>query len=84
VTLRDRLAWAHNFNTSRVAAASFQLLPVSSFVVNGAAQGADAALVSAAAEMKWLNRFSVAVRFDGEFSGNVQTYTGSAIVRYQW
>ncbi len=84
VTLRDRLAWAHNFNTSRVAAASFQLLPVSSFVVSGAAQDADAALVSAAAEMKWLNGFSVAVRFDGEFSGNVQTYTGSAIVRYQW
>jgi hypothetical protein len=34
--------------------------------------------------MKWLNGFSVAVNFDGEFSGNVQTYTGRGIVRYQW
>lgn len=84
VTLRDRLAWVHNFNTSRAAAASFQLLPVSSFVVNGAAQDADAALVSASAEMKWLNGYSVALRFDSELSGNVRTYAGTGIIRYQW
>jgi uncharacterized protein with beta-barrel porin domain len=84
VTLRGRVAWAHNFDTSRAAAAAFQLLPASSFVVNGAAQAPDAALVSASAEMKWLNGISVAVNFDGEFSGNVQTYTGRGIIRYQW
>jgi uncharacterized protein with beta-barrel porin domain len=84
VTLRDRVAWAHNFNASRAAVASFQLLPVSSFVVNGATPDADAALVSATAEMKWLNGFALAARFDGEFSGNVQTYAGTGIIRYHW
>jgi uncharacterized protein with beta-barrel porin domain len=84
MTLRSRAAWAHNFNTSRAAVAAFQVLPVSSFVVNGAVQDPDAALVSASAELKWLNGFSVAAGFDGEFSGNVQTYAGRGVVRYQW
>jgi autotransporter-associated beta strand protein len=84
VTLRDRIAWAHNFNTSRAAVTAFQLLPVSSFVVNGAAPDADAALLSATAEMKWLNGYSVALRFDSELSGNVKTYAGTGIIRYQW
>jgi autotransporter-associated beta strand protein len=84
MTLRGRAAWAHNFDTSREAAAAFQVLPVSSFVVTGAAQDRDAALVSASAEVKWLNGFSAAATFDGEFSGNVQTYAGRGIIRYRW
>jgi uncharacterized protein with beta-barrel porin domain len=84
VTLRERTAWAHNFNTSRSAAVAFQLLPASSFVVNGAAQAPDATVVSASAEIKWLNGFSAAVSFDGEFSNNVQTYAGRGVLRYQW
>jgi autotransporter-associated beta strand protein len=84
VTLRERTAWAHNFNTSRGAVAAFQLLPASSFVVNGAVQAPDAAVVSASAEIKWLNGFSVSVGFDGEYSSNVQTYAGRAVLRYQW
>jgi outer membrane autotransporter protein len=84
MTLRGRAAWAHNFDTSREAAPAFQVLPVSSFVVAGAAQDRDAALVSASAEVKWLNGFSAAATFDGEFSGNVQTYAGRGIIRYRW
>ena len=49
----------------------FQSLPGASFVVNGARPDADSALVSAGAEMKWLNGFSMAGIFEGEFSGNV-------------
>jgi uncharacterized protein with beta-barrel porin domain len=53
LTLRGRLAWAHDFNPDRNIAATFQTLPGASFVVNGAAQAQNAALTTASAEMKW-------------------------------
>jgi outer membrane autotransporter protein len=84
VTLRGRAAWAHNFNTDRSISAIFQTLPASGFVVNGAAQAHDAALVSAGAEARWLNGFSVAATFEGEFSNVSESYAGKGIVRYQW
>lgn len=83
-TLRGRAAWAYNFNTDRNALPTFQALPGASFVVNGAAQAANAALVTAAAEMKWINGWSVATTFDGEFSNVTQSYAGKGIVRYPW
>lgn len=83
-TLRGRAAWAYNFNTDRNALPTFQALPGASFVVNGAAQAANAALVTAAAEMKWINGWSVATTFDGEFSNVTQSYAGKGIVRYAW
>jgi hypothetical protein len=39
LTLRVRLAWAHDFDPGRSIAATFQALPGTNFVVNGAAQG---------------------------------------------
>lgn len=84
VTLRGRAAWAHNFSTDRSVAAIFQTLPVSTFVVNGAAQARNAALVSAGAEAKWLNGISVGASFEGEFSNATRSYAGKGIVRYQW
>jgi len=41
LTLRGRLAWAHDYNADRNIAATFQTLPGASFVVNGAAQAHD-------------------------------------------
>jgi autotransporter-associated beta strand protein len=84
LTLRGRAAWAHNFNTDRNALPTFQALPGASFVVNGAAQAADSALATAAAEMKWINGWSVATTFDGEFSNVTQSYAGKGVVRYAW
>ena len=52
LTLRSRFAWAHDFNPDRNVAATFQALPGSSFVVNGAAQAPDSALTTASAEME--------------------------------
>jgi autotransporter-associated beta strand protein len=83
-TLRGRAAWAHNFNPDRTIAATFQTLPGASFVVNGAAQAADAALVTGSAEMKWLNGVSLAATFEGEFSGITRSYAGKGIARYSW
>jgi uncharacterized protein with beta-barrel porin domain len=83
-TLRGRAAWAHDFNADRNIAATFQTLPGASFVVNGAAQAHDAALTTASAEMKWLNGFSLAATFEGEFSDVTKSYAGKGVARYAW
>ena len=84
LTLRGRFAWAHDFNTDRNIAATFQTLPGASFVVNGAAQAHDAALTTASAELKWRNGWSAAATFEGEFSDVTRSYAGKGVVRYAW
>ncbi|MGL9618409.1 autotransporter domain-containing protein [Bradyrhizobium sp. U531] len=84
LTLRGRLAWAHDSNTSRLVSAAFQTLPGAAFTVNGAQPAADSALVGGRAEMKWKNGLSLAGTVEGEFSQSTQTYTGKGTVRYEW
>jgi uncharacterized protein with beta-barrel porin domain len=84
LTLRGRLAWAHDFNPDRSIAATFQTLPGASFVVNGAAQASDSALVTASLEKKWINGWSAAATFEGEFSDVTRSYAGKGVVRYVW
>ena len=67
-----------------ISAATFQTLPGASFVVNGAAPGRDSALLTAAAEMKWLNGVSLAATFDGAFSNVTRSYAGKGVARYNW
>jgi uncharacterized protein with beta-barrel porin domain len=71
--LRGRFAWAHDFDPDRSIAATFQTLPGSSLVVNGAAQAHDSALTTASVEMKWMNGWSAAATFEGEFSKSPQS-----------
>lgn len=84
LTLRGRLAWAHDFDPNRAVAATFQALPGASFVVNGAAQASDSALTTASAEIKWMNGWSAAATFEGEFSDVTRSYAGKGVVRYAW
>lgn len=84
LVLRGRLAWVHDFNPDRTMAATFQALPDASFVVNGAAQGADSALLTASLEKKWLSGWSAAATFDGQFSNVTRSYAGKGVVRYAW
>jgi len=84
LTLRGRAAWAHDDNTDRAIGATFQALPGASFVVNGATPAHDAALVTASAEFKWMNGWSTAATFEGEFSNVTRSYAGKTVVRYQW
>jgi uncharacterized protein with beta-barrel porin domain len=84
LTLRGRAAWAHDYNPDRAVTGIFQALPGAAFVVNGARPNADSALVSAGAEMKWLNGFSLAATFEGEFSGNATSYAGKGVAKYTW
>ena len=84
LTLRGRAAWAHDFNPDRSIGAVFQTLPGAAFVVNGAAQAPDSALTTASVEMKWLNGWSAAGTFEGEFSNVTRSYAGKGVVRYVW
>ena len=84
LTLRSRAAWAHDYDPDRAIGATFQTLPGASFVVNGAAQASDSALVTASAEMKWMNGWSTAATFEGEFSDVTESYAGKGVVRYAW
>lgn len=84
LTLRSRFAWAHDFNPDRSIVATFQALPGASFVVNGAAQAPDSALTTASVEMKWLNGWSAAATFEGEFSNVTRSYAAKGLLRYAW
>ena len=83
-TVRGRAAWAHDYDPDRSIGATFQTLPGASFVVNGAAQAQDSALITASAEMKWTNGWSTAATFEGEFSDVTRSYAGKGVVRYTW
>jgi uncharacterized protein with beta-barrel porin domain len=72
------------FNPDRSTGAAFQTLPGASFVVNGAAQANDSALVTASAQKKWLNGWSATATFEGEFSSVTTSYAGKGVVRYSW
>ncbi|MCK1294375.1 autotransporter domain-containing protein [Bradyrhizobium sp. 30] len=84
ITLRGRVAWAHDYNPDRTIGAVFQTLPGSAFVVNGAAQAHDSALTTAAVQMSWMNGWSASATFEGEFSNVTRSYAGKGVVRYAW
>ena len=52
--------------------------------MNGASQASETALVTASAEKKWLNGWSAAATFEGEFSNVTRSYAGKGVVRYAW
>jgi autotransporter-associated beta strand protein len=84
LTLRGRLAWAHDWVSDPALTAVFQALPGASFVVNGATPAKDAALASAGAELKLANGVTLSAKLDGEFANNAQTYAGTGALRVNW
>jgi uncharacterized protein with beta-barrel porin domain len=75
LTLRGRLAWAHDFSSDSSSNPS---------LVRGAIQPLNSALTSASAEIGSINGWLVAATFDGEFSSTIRSYGGRGIVRYAW
>jgi outer membrane autotransporter protein len=84
LSLRGRLAWAHDWVSDPSLAALFQALPGASFIVNGALPVKDSALVSAASELRLANGITLLGKFDGEFASRSTTYAGTGTVRYAW
>ena len=82
LTLRGRLAWAHDFNTDRNISAVFQTLPGASFVVGGAAQAHDSALTTASAEGQMAERLVGRGDVRGQFSNVTNSYAGKGVMRY--
>ena len=84
LSFRGRLAWAHDWVSDPSLTPLFQTLPGASFVVNGARQASDSALTTVSAGMKWMNGWSAAASFEGEFSEVTSSYAGKGVVRYAW
>jgi outer membrane autotransporter protein len=84
LALRTRAAWAHDHSDNPALGAVFQTLPGSSFTVNGAKAVPNSALLSAGAELRLANSWSIDAKFDGEFASRSQTYAGTGTVRYEW
>ena len=84
VNLHGRVAWAHDFSSAPSVVASFQSLPGAPFTVTGAKQASDFILVSAGADIIFINGFAIGGSFDGAFSDGSQSYGGRAHVRYTW
>jgi len=84
LTMRARVAWAHDWVSDPTLAALFQTLPGASFIVNGATPAKNSALTSAGAELRLANGVTLLAKFDGEFASHSSTYAGTGTVRYTW
>jgi uncharacterized protein with beta-barrel porin domain len=84
LVLYARAAWAHDFVADPALSAAFQSLPGVNFTVSGAPIPGDSALASAGAELFLTPRWTLQVKFDGEFASGSQTYAGSGALRYTW
>jgi outer membrane autotransporter protein len=84
LALRARLAWAHDWVSDPMLAATFELLPGASFVVNGAVPAKDSMLATTSAELGFGNGVSLLGKFDGAFADRARAYAGSIVLRYVW
>jgi uncharacterized protein YhjY with autotransporter beta-barrel domain len=84
LTLRARVAWAHDWVSDPTLVPVFQALPGASFIVNGATLAKNSALTSAGAELRLANGVALLAKFDGEFASHSSTYAGTGTVRYTW
>ncbi|CAN2536236.1 hypothetical+protein [Methylocapsa aurea] len=82
--LRARAAYAHDWVGNPILAASFALLPGSSFSVEGARPIKNASLVTTGLELRLPRGTALFAKFDGEFARRSQNYVGSAGLRYNW
>jgi outer membrane autotransporter protein len=84
LNLFGKLAYARDAISDPSLNVSFIGLPTASFIVNGATPARDLGLVTAGAEWRLATGVSVLAKFDGEFAGQSQTYSGTARLRYTW
>ena len=68
LSLRARVAWAHDWVSDPMLAPVFQALPGASFIVNGATPAKNSALASAGTELRLANGIALLAKFDGEFA----------------
>jgi uncharacterized protein with beta-barrel porin domain len=84
MTLFARAAYAHDWGNAGTVTEQFLSLPSPAFVINGAAPPPDKALVTAGAQLKLNNSWTLVGKFDGEFADRLHSYAGTGTVRYRW
>ncbi|MBR0705510.1 autotransporter outer membrane beta-barrel domain-containing protein [Bradyrhizobium liaoningense] len=84
VSLRGRLAWAHDFSAGQSIPAALLSLPGQGVTASGAALAPNAALTGLALELRAVNGWSASASFDSEVSSLIRAYTGKAALRYAW
>jgi autotransporter-associated beta strand protein/T5SS/PEP-CTERM-associated repeat protein len=85
VSVFGRAAWAHDWqNTPQASATFLGLSPIAAFIVNGAKPAADIGVVTAGAELRLTSGWGLMGKFDGEFGSGTQTYAGTARLCYVW
>jgi uncharacterized protein with beta-barrel porin domain len=77
-------AWAHDWQSDPFLGAAFLGLPAAGFVVNGAAPPHNLALMTAGAELRLHNGWSLLGKLDGELGKGAQTGTGTGQLRCTW
>jgi uncharacterized protein with beta-barrel porin domain len=81
VTATGKLAWAHDVNSSNVAA-GFLVSPTSSVVADTSYIPKDFVLVSSGVQWFLTRSLNLAVRFDGQFAQGYRGYAGSSTLTY--
>ena len=85
VTPRLKLAWAHEFNTERNMTAAFSTLGAGQiFTVAGARAASDAQLVTAGLDVDIGGMVRLYAKFDGDFSGQAESWSGTGGIRLFW
>jgi uncharacterized protein with beta-barrel porin domain len=82
--LFGRLAWAHDWQSNSALTATFQSLPIASFVVNGARPAPDQALITVGAEWSLAKNWTLMAKFEGEFGAGSQTYAATGRISCVW
>jgi outer membrane autotransporter protein len=84
INVFGRAAYAHDWQSDPTLTATFLSLANASFVVNGAEESPNLALVTLGAEWRGRNGWSFLAKVDGELGKGTQTIAGTARLRYVW
>ena len=79
-----RAAWVHEFLTGRSVTAGFQVLPGTSFTVDGARAASDAARIDMGVKYMLGSQTSLFANGNVELSGRGQSLAGTVGLRFVW
>ena len=79
-----RAAWVHEFNPNFNVNSHLTLSPLASSSVEGFGFAGDAAKIDAGVKFDVTGSIALIAQFDGEFSGQGQSYGGNGVIRIRW
>ena len=79
-----RAAWVHEFNPNVNVNSHLTLSPLASSSIEGFGFPGDAAKIDAGIKLDVTDSIALIAQFDGEFSGQGQSYGGNGVIRIRW